>query len=419
MMNSTSRHFRARCAAITLLTGLAVGVVPIAKAEVELSWNGFGTFAGGYHDDASINGLPGAQYNGYDRGSSYDVDSKLGLQGTVQITESVSATTQIVTLGIEDYEPDVDWAYLAWDLSPEFRIRVGRLQAPAYRYSDYIRIGYAYPWIRPPVEVYSRDLLFFSEVDAVNLLYERYLDDWSIGIEAYYGNSSGDAEVIRNQTVDYKIRDDVGISLSGERDWFNFRVAYRRLPHTMIGDTSLVQPLYAGLRSVAAFFPQVAAVADELSTDDIEVEFFSIALGVDYQNWLFDFEYIDVPVERSIAVDEQSWYALFGRRIDAYTFHYTYAERLRENSHDFSLPIRAQANLIAGSNPIVAGQLNELADGVDLAVSRAVTDHFSHTIGIRYDFDTTVAIKTEYQRIRDKNNNLSSNLISFAVDFYF
>jgi len=144
-----------------------------------------------------------------------------------------------------------------------------------------------------------------------------------------------------------------------------------------------------------------------------------VLVGVDYEDWLVNFEFINVPVERSIAVDETSWYLMTGRRFGPYTLHYTYAERERENNDHFSDPIRTQADQIAPFDPVAAATLNVLADSVDLATQSSVIDLNSHTIGLRYDFDMAIAIKVEYQLIEDNLNDLDTRLFSVAMDFIF
>ena len=400
-----------------LCTGILIFSLLISKnlyAEIDWHINGFGTIAGGYLEDEDINEANASPYNEFERGAQYDIDSKFALQGGVNFDEAWAITAQAVALGPDDYDPEIEWAYLSWQLNQQFIIRAGKLRRPNYLFSDTLRVGYTYPWIRPPVEVYSRDLQLFSEVDAVNLLYNWSAGAWNYELEGYIGESDGRAEIVADDNLAFTTKHDIGLILTMEKDWLTLRFAYQRLPHADIENSNLIKPLYSALES--AGFSDIVA---EMQTDDIEAEFFNLAVGVDYQDWLANFEFIHVPVERSIAVDETSWYLMAGRRFGSYTLHYTYAERERENDDHFSDPIRVQADQVAPFDPVAAATLNVLADSVDLAAQQSVIDINSHTIGLRYDFATPIAIKAEYQLIEDNLNDLDTRLFSVAMDFFF
>ena len=380
------------------------------NAEIDWSLDGFGTFGIGYLNDEDINLANGTRHNTFEEGSQTDVDSKIALQAAVDFNSEFAITAQAVARAADDYDPELEWGYASWKATEKLKLRVGRLRRSTFLISDTRQIGYTYPWIRPPVEVYSNDLGFFVKVDAINALYQ-----WSEGarnyqLETYIGESSGDAEVLTGQEIRFSTKNDIGIILSMEQDWLSMRFGYHYLPDANIGNTELIEPLFDGLNASG-----FSHVADDLSTESIDIEFYDLALGIDYNDWLFNFEYIFVPIERSIATDEKSWFAMFGKRIGPVTLHYTFAVRNRENSHNFSGEIRDAAD----SNPFAEVLLTDLADNVDIAVNRAVTDLESHTFGLRYDLDSPVAIKGEYQRIVDKRNNIDSGLFSIAVDFLF
>ena len=399
------------CALILATTLLAVGN---AQAEISGQLNGFGTLSGGYLDDDEVNTANGTTYNGFDRGVNYDVDSKFALQGTLFFNKSLSFTAQAVALAENDYDPEIEWNYLSWLVNNQLKIRAGRLRRPNYLYSDTIRVGYTYPWVRPPVEVYSRDLQFFSEVDAINMLANWSSNEWHYELEAYYGESSAKADFTSDEEIKISTRDDIGLILTMERDWLSLRFGYQQLPHANIGMAASVQSLFDALTT--AGFPEIV---NDLDTNDIKAEYFNLAASIDYHDWLFIAEYIDVPIDGSIAPDETSWYLTAGRRLGAWTLHYTYAERKRNNRADFTSPLVAQANLVAPVNPFIAGTLNGLASGVEQAQSQLDFDLHSQTIGLRYDFESSIALKAEVEQIHDKRNNLDSELFSVSVDFFF
>lgn len=49
------------------------------------------------------------------------------------------------------FENSVEWAFLKGRLFPKLIVRAGRLGVDVFMLSEYRNIGFAYPWVRPPV----------------------------------------------------------------------------------------------------------------------------------------------------------------------------------------------------------------------------------------------------------------------------
>ena len=85
------------------------------------------------------------------------MDSRVGAQLNARFSPQVSAIVQVTSEQRYDgtYRPEVEWANIKYDVTPDFSIRAGRTVLPSFMVSDYRKVGYATPWVRPPVEVYS------------------------------------------------------------------------------------------------------------------------------------------------------------------------------------------------------------------------------------------------------------------------
>jgi hypothetical protein len=97
------------------------------------------------------------------------VDSKLGGQLDVHLDQRWSAVLQVVTEQRLDYSyrPRVEWANLTYQVTPELALRAGRIAMPMFIAAEYRKVGYAYPWVRPPIEVYG--VLPLGSSDGVDL----------------------------------------------------------------------------------------------------------------------------------------------------------------------------------------------------------------------------------------------------------
>ena len=57
--------------------------------------------------------------------------------------------------------------------------------------SDYRKVSYANPWIRPPVEFY--DLVPLFSVDGADAAYRWRAGDWTTRVHATFGRATADA----------------------------------------------------------------------------------------------------------------------------------------------------------------------------------------------------------------------------------
>jgi len=150
-----------------LVTALAVAVlVHPAAAEADetgesrFTLNGFGTLAVVHSDEDQadfVSNQLAPDGAGYTRAWSPEVDSRFGLQLTAKLTPRLTGVLQLITEQRydESYTPSVEWANLKYDITPDLSVRVGRMVLSSFMVSEYRKVGYATPWVRPPEEVYS------------------------------------------------------------------------------------------------------------------------------------------------------------------------------------------------------------------------------------------------------------------------
>jgi hypothetical protein len=148
----------AACAGSLLVTFAGAACAETAASHWKFS--GFGTVGAVYSDerqaDYTDSILKGDGAGRTARWSRH-VDSKLGGQLDFSLDERWSAVLQVVTEQRYDnsYQPRVEWANVKYQLTPELSVRVGRIALPVFIAADYRKVGYAYPWIRTPIEVYG------------------------------------------------------------------------------------------------------------------------------------------------------------------------------------------------------------------------------------------------------------------------
>lgn len=127
-----------------------------------------------------------------EKGWQFDQESLLGIQLKKEFSPQLSFTTQLIARARnpnQGSKPSIDWAYLSWNPAKDLplTVQLGRMRIPLYYYSDYLYIGYAYPWVRPAPDVYGWPIYAY---DGASLTWKQQLgqSDWSMTASTWYGN---------------------------------------------------------------------------------------------------------------------------------------------------------------------------------------------------------------------------------------
>jgi hypothetical protein len=158
------RRWRAHRSAV-----LIGAVVPVASAAPSddgavpdasrWSLSGFGSV--GVVAQSGADGLRLLRSSGQaaaDGSASALPDSRLGLQLNWSQGTRWDGTLQAVAM---DMPPGasaterIEWASIGYRPDPNARIRIGRTNADMFLYADSRNVGFALPWVRPPVDFYG------------------------------------------------------------------------------------------------------------------------------------------------------------------------------------------------------------------------------------------------------------------------
>ena len=131
-----------------------------------------------------------------DRGISEDLsferDSRFGLQISSDVAENMSVVAQILGRGESgNFNAIVEWAYVDYKFNDIASVHVGKIKQPVYLVNDYIEVGYAYPWIRPPQEVYLLNNPL-NTVNGIELLLQIPVGPGTLSLQPYIGSNRDD-----------------------------------------------------------------------------------------------------------------------------------------------------------------------------------------------------------------------------------
>ena len=294
---------------------------------------------------------------GEDQGRSYGVSgqttdswrgdqlSKFGAQLTYGLTDTLGVTLQATAKPLQDeWQANLEWAYLSWQANDQLMVRAGRLRSPVYMYSESLDVGFSYPWLRLPDEVYSQVQL--TNYEGADVVYTLPLSYGSVTFQVAAGQAKNRDYFAYDDlfSIDYGKLFGGNVSLA-TNDYGTFRVGY------VEADISTTIDGVVNASGTPTYLQLL-----ELKKD--KGKFTSIGYQYDNGTWLTANEWTSRVIENDGSNSTDSFYLMGGRRFGDFLAHVTYAQ-LDENE----------------------GRQN------------------SWTLGLNYNIAPTVVLKTEYKRV--------------------
>lgn len=116
-------------------------------------------------------------------------DTRLGGQVSAEFSPRVSGVLQVISeyQANSTWSPRVEWANLKYSFTPDFYVRAGRIALPTFMHSDTRKVGYSYPWVHPPTELYRQ--LAITNSDGVDAMYRFGIGEASNKIRVVYSSN--------------------------------------------------------------------------------------------------------------------------------------------------------------------------------------------------------------------------------------
>jgi hypothetical protein len=318
---------------------------------------------------------------GYTRRWSGEVDSRIAGQVTANFTSQLAAVVQVIVEqgSSNNYKPDLEWANLKYRFTPEFSVRVGRILLPTFLLSDSRNVGYANPWVRPPLETYS--LVPVTDSDGADVSYRMNLGDLVNNVTGTYGETTpslpngGTAEARRMWVVSDTL----------EYGQATVHLAYQQAHLTL----HYLDTLFAAFRQ---FGSQGTALADKYDLTDKLVTFCGLGAAYDPAKWFLMGEW-GVTDFHSALGKSAGWYVSGGYRLAKFTPYLTYAAlKADSNTSDPGLTVSALP-------PSLAGTATGLNAGLNAALG-SIAVQTTLSVGMRWDFMKNLDLKVQYDDTR-------------------
>lgn len=324
----------------------AAGLGPDSRIQ----FNGF--FGAGFlaTDDAAEYVLPG--YGRVHNAANFAAPSDIGLQVTGNILHNVSVIGQLVADGdnsIRDnaFTLSADWAYLRYMARPDLQLRAGRFRLPTLFYSENAKVGYTYPWINLPNEVYGP--LPVVELNGISTVSSLSLGqgNWTLRAQPFFGSGSTKTVIFGSYnpawisgTAFNLSQDDVyGTAVSLGNHYFEIRGSY------MGWETRATAPL------VGTLCPDGTRQTRCTYINGVSSDFYSAGAKLDFAHFLLVGEYAHRELAAFFA-NLNSYYVMAAYQFRGFMPNLTYARAKTSNNRilaitEGQLPI-AQDSLTLG-----------------------------------------------------------------------
>jgi len=284
---------------------------------------------------------------------SFENDSVYGVNIRTKVNDKISGAAQLLaTANDSTFNIEADWAYLSYKSSKQTSIRAGMLNLSTFLISDYANIGYLYPWIRTPVEVYQNNpLKNFLGVEWLHI--SRFGKSTKLTSQLFMGS----AQVEKNGLL-FRATDGYGFNFQLDVPHFTFRLG------AITPTIQLEGPNGTGTTTV-----------DYVDLDD-RGYMYTVGASVDWNNFILYAESVSTDTEgktQAIFPNQTGSYVTIGYKMGDYTPHVTIGS--------------SEGDIYTGALPA----------GITAAATPLTQD--SITYGLRYNVNKSVALKFEHQMI--------------------
>ena len=331
----------------TKIIGLSLALSSPAAMAADYEINTFLSIGG------AISDADGAYLQQISDHVGMEYDSKYGVNLRTQLSEEIEGAAQLLANGRDGtFDMEVEWAYVSYTLSDSLRLRIGKLNLQTFLLSDYIEVGFLYPWVRPPEEVYGLNPM--RNFPGVELMHTAKFGDKSLTSQFFIGS----AQVDISAATRFKALNGFGMNFQLDAPNYSLR----------IGGITPVVELQQGA-----------------STFDEEDRMYMVTAGYtfDVSNFIGYGEYISVTADGEtgrIFPDQTGYYMTFGYQYQSWLPYVTFASNDGESNYAALLadPASSAANGFQ-PNPLI------LQDSISL--------------GMRYDLNDYASIKFEVKNI--------------------
>lgn len=353
--------------AIAVLSALAV------NSAQAIQFDGFMTAGAAIHDDSKNKNtyIGSLGDRGITNDLTFETDTRFGLQISSDVSEDMSVVAQILGTGVDgNFNAIIEWAYIDYEIHDVASIHVGKIKQPVYLVNDYVEVGYAYPWIRPPSEVYYLNNPL-NTINGLELLLQFPVGDGTLSFQPYIGSNRDDIPNAGGAFFEAEKIYGMDVKYSGR----GYTAHVSNFHCNRVDTTGQLTGVDAG---------PLGSVDINLNGSG-ECDVTAAGLNLDISNVVVYAEWQKRTTTDELSRpfgDQTAWYTTIGYRFGKWLPHLTFAT-IDGDASTFGLS--------TGNGAITGGNLLGASINFPVAIQTSIT------AGLRYEVNDSAALKVEYQ----------------------
>lgn len=374
----------------------AATMAMVSSSATAIQFDGFLTAGVAWHNDEDKNRYIGSLGDrGIQNDASFETDTRFGLQISSDIAEDMSVVSQILGTGVSgNFDAIIEWAYVNYELTDWLSVHAGKIKQPVYLVNDYVEVGFAYPWIRPPVEVYYLNNPL-NTVNGIEFLMQFKVGSGVLSFQPYFGSNRDDipntggagffeAEKIRGIDIKYS-----GRGYAAHASSFGCEV--KMFGHIADVETAFGFPVDIHLDGEGKC---------EVSSAGFNIDMANVVMYAEWQQRLTNSE-----LSRPFG-DQTAWYGTLGYRFGKWLPHITYAAIKGEASTVGPFAVQCADSTGLQADDPTNGCLTGMGqvDGGTPLMNFPVAVQTSVTYGLRYEINDSAALKIEHSVVNVEND---------------
>ncbi len=357
---------------ISLVTAAVLSLLASTSAQA-IQFDGFMTAGAtkivdiNYADKGNIY-IGGLGDRGITEDLTFERDTRFGLQISSDVTENMSVVAQLLGRGDNNnFNAIIEWAYIDYEMHDVASIHVGKIKQPVFLVNDYVEVGYAYPWIRPPSEVYF-SVNPLNTVNGLELLLQFPVGPGTLSFQPYIGSNRED--IPNGQGAYFEAENIYGIDIKYAGRGYTVHASNFHCDVNTFGQLNDVDAGSFGVATV-----------DLNGKGDCDVT--AAGFNLDLSNVIVYAEWTRRTTTETLSRpfgDQEAFYATLGYRFGKFMPHITFASIDGDAS-----TVTPGAVVINAGEPAAGAMFN-----FPVAIQTSIT------AGLRYEVNDSAALKFEY-----------------------
>ncbi len=255
--------------------------------------------------------------------------SLIGIQTVYQpSSDRLSFVVQLLARGADGWDMDAEWAYAKFKINDNNSLFLGKIRMPFFMISEQYDVGVAYPWIRPPEELYGFINIPFTTVDGIKLKHRGTLKDFDYGAQIYAGNKKNiGVDVAGISVPETGTIEMYGVTFNVGNEVLKVRLGYHEAPKITL---DLIPPIIDALGNVDVPVTEAALALPPfyiVPVDNGKASFASIGFTSNMGNLFLMGEWGERDIKQQLPFPTtENWFFTAGYNGGKFVPHITFGE---------------------------------------------------------------------------------------------